>query len=137
MPCPTMTLNRFRILLGVNRQLLPLLPHRHLTAEVKTDISAEDNFELTKEENDVVERELELERKRNKSRLSPEHYNVMHGRQPYLEPMHRIHFTLQYQRRIFGRYGLKSGLNPGEFNLSLLLFLSFLGFQKNMLIKNI
>lgn len=49
---------------------------------------------------------------RNKSGLLTQHRNMLHNRTPYIEPSSWIHLTEKYQRKIFGRYGSKSGVDP-------------------------
>ncbi|XP_044259063.1 growth arrest and DNA damage-inducible proteins-interacting protein 1 [Tribolium madens] len=57
-------------------------------------------------------REEELERKRNKSRLKDSDRNMLFEKNPYSEPAHWNHGTLKYMRRLYGRYGAASGVNP-------------------------
>ena len=54
----------------------------------------------------VEEVNEELELKRNKSRLNPEHRNILHGHRPYDEPKDWFHHTVKYKRRTFGKYGM-------------------------------
>ena len=61
----------------------------------------------------VAKKEEELERKRNKSRLNPQHRNLLHGKMPYSEPMAWFHETVKYKRKLYGRYGHASGVHPG------------------------
>nr|XP_022904238.1 growth arrest and DNA damage-inducible proteins-interacting protein 1 [Onthophagus taurus] len=61
---------------------------------------------------EVAQREAELERKRDKSRLNPAHRNMLHDRKPYNEEVHWSHNTLNYHRKMYGRYGASSGVNP-------------------------
>ncbi|KAJ2950411.1 hypothetical protein O0L34_g8653 [Tuta absoluta] len=61
---------------------------------------------------DAQAREAELEWKRNVSRLSQAHYNVINGRRPYEEPKHTAHLTVKYNRKMYGKYGIASGVNP-------------------------
>ncbi|KAK9506408.1 hypothetical protein O3M35_008359 [Rhynocoris fuscipes] len=61
----------------------------------------------------IQEKEAEIERKRNKSGLRPQHYNILHGKVPYEEPKCETHLSLKYKKRMFGRYGYESGVNPG------------------------
>nr|XP_014286738.1 growth arrest and DNA damage-inducible proteins-interacting protein 1 isoform X2 [Halyomorpha halys] len=60
-----------------------------------------------------LQKEIEIERKRNKSRLSPGHRNKLHGRVPYSEPVAESHLTFKYNRMLFGKYGKSSNVNPG------------------------
>ena len=61
---------------------------------------------------DVEAREAEIEAKRNKSRLLPQHRRLLHGQQPYDEPESWVHRTLKYNRTMYGRYGAASGVDP-------------------------
>lgn len=57
----------------------------------------------------------ELEAKRNKSRLKPQHYKVMHGELPVdpTNPSSEYQQTVRYQRKLLARYGSASGINLG------------------------
>lgn len=57
--------------------------------------------------------EEKVEKLRNKSRLSPELWNIMYNKKPYSEPVRKHHFTVKYNRRMYGIYGSESGVNPG------------------------
>lgn len=56
----------------------------------------------------VEEGSEEMELKRNKSRLNPEHRNILHGRRPYDEPVDWFHHTVKYKRRTLGKYGMEA-----------------------------
>uniref|UniRef100_A0A1B0CJY1 Large ribosomal subunit protein mL64 n=1 Tax=Lutzomyia longipalpis TaxID=7200 RepID=A0A1B0CJY1_LUTLO len=65
------------------------------------------------EDEDEKEAQRQLyESKRNKSRLLPQHRNLLSGRRPYTESQSWVHETLKYQRGLFGKYGLESGVDP-------------------------
>ncbi|KAJ8869483.1 hypothetical protein PR048_028474 [Dryococelus australis] len=57
-------------------------------------------------------KEEEIERKRNKSRLLMQHRNMVHGDVPFAEPKAWFQETVRYKRRLYGRYGEASGVNP-------------------------
>uniref|UniRef100_A0A0A9WQI7 Large ribosomal subunit protein mL64 n=1 Tax=Lygus hesperus TaxID=30085 RepID=A0A0A9WQI7_LYGHE len=86
------------------------------TAEKKSEeqevvygtLADEDNGEEV-----MIEREAVIQALRNKSRLSPPHQNIIHGKVPYDEPMTDAHLTLLYKKKMFGRYGRSSGFDPG------------------------
>ncbi|XP_059059490.1 large ribosomal subunit protein mL64 [Achroia grisella] len=61
---------------------------------------------------DVQAKEAEIEKKRNISRLSNAHYNLINGRRPYDTPKSLAHLTVKYNRKIYGKYGSASGINP-------------------------
>ncbi|XP_013140672.1 PREDICTED: growth arrest and DNA damage-inducible proteins-interacting protein 1 [Papilio polytes] len=67
---------------------------------------------LIDDTDDVQAREAEIEKKRNKSKLSPAHYNLVNGRRPYVTPKSTAHLTVKYNRKMYGIYGVTSGVNP-------------------------
>ncbi|KAK5650712.1 hypothetical protein RI129_001741 [Pyrocoelia pectoralis] len=69
----------------------------------------ETSFDVVDDEAKIRENEIEL--KRNKSRLKPQHRNILHGEVPYTKPSLWVHGTLRYNRTMYGRYGGKSGFN--------------------------
>lgn len=67
---------------------------------------------------DEEARQSRIDRIRNKSRLLPQHRNLLMGEVPYPDgPESWVHTTVKYKRMIFGRYGMKSGIDPSEFYL--------------------
>jgi len=95
-----------------------LTPARRLLFSVR---NSSINIEKLEQENlktvDVVEeeaklREEEIQLKRNKSRLKEADRNFVHETNPYLEPTRWHHGTLKYMRRLYGRYGEASGVDP-------------------------
>ncbi|CAK1578833.1 unnamed protein product [Parnassius mnemosyne] len=67
---------------------------------------------LIDDTDDVQAKEAEIEKKRNKSRLSSAHYNLVNGKRPYETPMSISHLTVKYNRKMYGKYGVSSGVNP-------------------------
>lgn len=67
---------------------------------------------LVTEDEAAREREEELERKRNKSRLKEADFLMLHEQNPYPEATLRHHGTLKYLRRTYGRYGAASNIDP-------------------------
>uniref|UniRef100_A0A2A4JWT0 Large ribosomal subunit protein mL64 n=1 Tax=Heliothis virescens TaxID=7102 RepID=A0A2A4JWT0_HELVI len=61
---------------------------------------------------DALAREAEIERKRNISRLNLSHQNIVNGTRPYEEPKCLAHLTVKYNRKMYGKYGSASGVNP-------------------------
>lgn len=57
----------------------------------------------------------ELAKKRNKSRLSTEHRNILMGERPYAQPMAHYHNKVRYKKRMLGRYGFKGNDEPVGF----------------------
>lgn len=56
-----------------------------------------------------------LAKKRNKSRLNPEHRNMLMGLRPYDKPMAWHHDKVKYKKSMLGRYGLKGNDEPAGF----------------------
>lgn len=56
--------------------------------------------------------EDEIERICNKSRLNHGHRNLVNDKLPYIKPVHRFHHTVKYKRKMYGRYGDSSYVNP-------------------------
>ncbi|XP_076265992.1 growth arrest and DNA damage-inducible proteins-interacting protein CRIF [Rhynchophorus ferrugineus] len=63
-------------------------------------------------EDELLLKEEELERKRNKSRLKDHHRNMLHDNTPIQEAQFWHQGTLKYLRRLYGRYGAASGVDP-------------------------
>lgn len=64
---------------------------------------------------DDSQQQEELAKKRNKSRLSPQHRNMLMGVRPYDQPIEWYHNTVRYKKRMLGRYGLKGNDEPVGF----------------------
>lgn len=56
--------------------------------------------------------EQEIEQKRNKSGLLPQHRRMLNRQKPYDEAQSWVHNTLKYQRTMYGRHGEASGVDP-------------------------
>ncbi|XP_049292841.1 growth arrest and DNA damage-inducible proteins-interacting protein 1 [Anopheles funestus] len=52
------------------------------------------------------EREARIAKLQNKSRLLPQHRNMLHGVLPYEQSQSWIHETVKYKRMMLGRYGI-------------------------------
>ena len=84
------------------------------TQAVDTALIEEASAATEEHEDDTMsKKEEEIERKRNKSRLNPQHRNLLHGKMPYSEPVASFHETVKYKRKMYGRYGHASGVHPG------------------------
>lgn len=70
----------------------------------ETDLILEDEKNLIKKDLDKI---------CDKSRLSKHHRNLINGQVPYDTPMHRFHNTVKYKRKMYGRYGDSSNVDPG------------------------
>lgn len=90
---------------------------------------------IFEDEEDTRIREEELERKRNVSRLSPAHFNLVNGRRPYEYPMCSAHKTVKYNRKLYGKHGSASGINPSKLSTSFIARLSDLQSGDRILIR--
>lgn len=88
---------------------------KYLKTEAVDTALIEEASTVTDEDEDEVmaKKEEEIQRKRNKSRLNPQHRNLLHGEMPYSEPMEWFHETVKYKRKMYGRSGQSSGVLPG------------------------
>lgn len=67
------------------------------------------------QQDDEVDHDVQMRRIdeiRNKSGLLPQHRNILHGTVPYVKPQSWVHNTLKYQRKIYGKFGAESGVDP-------------------------
>ncbi|XP_001650410.2 growth arrest and DNA damage-inducible proteins-interacting protein 1 [Aedes aegypti] len=71
--------------------------------------SAESDLPVTFVEDEDLQaaREARIEQLRNKSRLLPQHRNMLHNQLPYEQSQSWIHETVKYKRMMLGRYGLE------------------------------
>uniref|UniRef100_A0A336LYX0 Large ribosomal subunit protein mL64 n=1 Tax=Culicoides sonorensis TaxID=179676 RepID=A0A336LYX0_CULSO len=113
-------LNKINLLkfLTISRNGIQISRHCSKTA-VKSDENADDKLDSTPaaivqdDDEDVEERKRRIDKIRNKSRLLPNHRNMLMGQVPYPDgPESWIHTTLKYKRGLFGKYGLESGVDP-------------------------
>lgn len=82
------------------------------------DKKPEENEEPMILDEDIVDPEIErqrIDKLRNKSRLLPQHQRIVHGDVPYDTAQSWVHTTLKYQRKVYGKYGTKSNLDPSKF----------------------
>ncbi|XP_050679927.1 growth arrest and DNA damage-inducible proteins-interacting protein 1 [Leptidea sinapis] len=99
--------------LCLRRNLLrPSLKNILRSATTTPEIDTSDQVVIVDDTEDTLARELEIEKKRNISRLAPAHFNVMNNRRPYEEPKIIAHLTVKYNRKMYGKYGITSGVNP-------------------------
>lgn len=78
------------------------------------EVEQNEQVVLIDDTEDVQAKEAEIEKKRNKSGLSPNHYNILHDKRPYDEPKCLAHLTVKYSRKMYGKYGVASGVNPSK-----------------------
>ncbi|XP_050441985.1 growth arrest and DNA damage-inducible proteins-interacting protein 1 [Adelges cooleyi] len=82
-----------------------------LSRAASTNVQEAREIVETTRENTLSDKEVE--RICNKSRLNDAHRNLVNGRVPYDTPVQRFHNTVKYKRRMYGRYGSTSGVDPG------------------------
>lgn len=85
----------------------------------KDEIKEENTLEVIDAYDEDVDSELEMQRinqLRNKSGLRTAHWKMLHGEVPYDKAQSWVHQTLKYQRKLYGKLGDKSGLDPSELN---------------------
>lgn len=68
--------------------------------------------EPSTEENNRLEEEARIQKIRDISGLRPSHRNIAHHIVPMEEKTMPIHYTVRYNKRMFGRYGYASGVSP-------------------------
>ncbi|KAL5279372.1 GADD45GIP1 family protein [Megaselia abdita] len=82
------------------------------------NLSSKEVESTTKTENEVVAsfveepEESKPESFFNKSRLLPQHRRMLMKETPYDEPQSWIHLTEKYQRKMYGKYGSQSKVDP-------------------------
>lgn len=88
---------------------------RYLSVSRSCGASDKPDVKTTLDDDDygTEEKEQKIEKMRNKSRLKTNHRNQLFGKKPFTEPVYEHHFSVKYNRQMFGRYGLESGVNPG------------------------
>ena len=80
-----------------------------------TQVEPAEQIEPVVDDEETLAREAAIEAKRNISRLSPAHQNIVNGRRPYEEPQSLAHLTVKYSRKMYGKYGVASGVNPSNY----------------------
>lgn len=66
------------------------------------------------EEEDPILRQQRIEKMCNKSGLRPQHRNILRGELPYNAAESWIHNTLKYKRKLYGKLGSQSNVDPSE-----------------------
>jgi len=86
---------------------------RPLLGLFKNEEPPQEPFELKDEDEvDPSLRSQEIMRIRNKSGLLRAHRLMLHGEVPYRVSESWIHETVKYKRKIYAKYGSKSGIDP-------------------------
>lgn len=87
---------------------------RFATTPPEALVETDDQAVIDDSEEALV-KEAAIEKKRNISRLSKAHFNLVNDRRPYDEPKHLAHLTVKYHRKMYGIYGSASGVNPSKY----------------------
>ncbi|KAF2901031.1 hypothetical protein ILUMI_05171 [Ignelater luminosus] len=98
--------NSIRILLSYK----PII-RRKSDAAINIEKLEQENALANVIDEELINKEAEIEHKRNKSRLRDHDRNFLFERMPYKEPQLWTHGTLKYTRKMYGRYGEASGVN--------------------------
>lgn len=97
----------------VNTSLLCNFSRRAASTSSSSTLSVEeldkDQLPASFEESPEEERKIVNQ---DKSGLLPQHRNMLHGKVPYSEPHSWIHLSQKYQRKLYGKYGAESGIDP-------------------------
>lgn len=75
-------------------------------------ITTDDLSKYIVNEDDAEDRERYIQEKRNKSRLLPQHLRMLKNQIPYDEAQSYVHNTLKYRRKMYGKFGASSGVDP-------------------------
>lgn len=81
-------------------------------AETEEEVATDSIATVFFEDEDNKSKESTIAKNRNKSRLLPQHQNMLKNTVPYDQAQSWIHNTIKYKRMMFGRYGLASGVDP-------------------------
>lgn len=97
----------------MNRKIISrLLPSYKNIIRQKQNVAATEEVIEYADDEEEAEREKLIELKRNKSRLLPQHRNMLLNKVPYEESQSWIHETVKYKRALYGKYGSSSNVNP-------------------------
>lgn len=98
---------------------IPLRLRFHSAISKRYYCSKSNNILETAEEQPIFKEEefedLANENKRNKSKLTAAHRNILFDEKPYNETVAWYHDTIRYKKRMLGRYGIKSVGIPAGF----------------------
>jgi hypothetical protein len=81
------------------------------------DKPAEEVEETMIVDEEVIDPEMErirINRIRDKSRLLQQHRRMVNNEVPYDVAQSWVHNTLKYQRKMYGKFGSKTNLDPSE-----------------------
>lgn len=93
---------------------------RPLFGWLKNETPPPEPFDIQdQEEINPSVRRLQINRIRNKSGLLRAHRLMLHGEVPYRVSESWIHETVKYKRKIYAKYGSKSGIDPSTFLIKL------------------
>ncbi|CAK9826793.1 hypothetical protein ANTRET_LOCUS4573 [Anthophora retusa] len=88
------------------------ISRRYYCSKVNNILETAEEQPIFKEEEHEI---LESENKRNKSKLTPAHRNILFDEKPYNETVAWYHDTVRYKKRTLGRYGMKAVGIPAGF----------------------
>jgi len=96
-------------------RLQSIFAKRFFATEPKNevDITAADEKAVYSEED--IQLQEEIEKKRNKSGLQPQHRNILMGVRPYGSSIEWYHSKVKYKKRMLGRYGFSGNDEPVGF----------------------
>lgn len=93
----------------LNLRAQGILTRRYFATTTKK--TEDEFFDITTvDETPIYIEELKTEddmHKRNKSRLNPQHRNIIHGTRPFDKGIEWYHKTTKYKKRMLGRFGMK------------------------------
>ncbi|KAJ3665040.1 hypothetical protein Zmor_000556 [Zophobas morio] len=104
--------NLFRKFVSFHSRNVAFANSRNKSTAVDIEKLDQDTTSIDVVDDELKSREEEIQRKRNKSRLKEPDRNFLFEKDPYPEPTRWHHGTLKYMRRLYGRYGEASGVDP-------------------------
>lgn len=104
--------NLFKSLTIHNGKVIGRFSKSTVAADTEVEEDSTEAATVMFEDEDTTLKEVAIEKSRNKSRLLPQHRNMLRDTVPYDEAQSWIHNTVKYKRMMFGRYGLASGVDP-------------------------
>lgn len=79
---------------------------------VTTEVPSEEVSPFEEDTKAASEEDDRLRKIRDISRLRPDHRNLVHRRAPHEKKTLPSHYTVLFNKRMFGRYGYESGVDP-------------------------
>ncbi|XP_025829378.1 growth arrest and DNA damage-inducible proteins-interacting protein 1 [Agrilus planipennis] len=98
-------------ILNVSQIIFKILPQYSTKIDLeKLESESATSVDVLDEE--AKKKEANLELKRNKSRLNLQHRNILLNQKPYNESIFWTHDTVKYARKVYGKYGENSRIDP-------------------------